>query len=552
MFIRVKKVTSGRKQYDYLQICETSREDKKVRQKVIATLGTMDELVPSGQLDRFVESMAKFSQNLQVLNLHQEGALSAEWSKSWGPSLIFRRLWEQLQIPEIIKAALTERAFQFDVEKTLFAIALQRLVKPGSDLLGSSWVKRAIYGEGLENIGLQHFYRALGFLAGKKEYVEDQLFERRRHMLINEVDIVFFDTSTLYFEGKGPKNFAKRGFSKDGHAQDNQIVFGVVMSREGTPLSCMWWPGNTADVETIRDVASSLKKRFYVKDVVLVCDRGMVSAKNLKRFTALGFKYIVGMKMRKTRHVKTKVMGKRGRYLEVRENLRVKEVSYRHQRYVLCYNPQEAERDKKKREAILDDLREKLAGGEARSLIGNKGYRAYLSVEREALHIDELKVQREARYDGKYVLRTNTDLPKEKVALTYKGLQDVEALFRDLKDILEARPFFHRKEDMVKAHLFSCFLALQLMVELKKRLESESVSIPWKEIILRLEQISAVKVNVGDSEFLLRTEFPPGVNDIFRAAGVRPPPRAQLISPQKACSHKISGESPGYTQLKLV
>jgi hypothetical protein len=552
MFIRVKKVTSGKKTYDYLQICETVREDKKVRQKVIATIGTMDDLLPSGQLDRFVESMAKFTQNIQVLNLHKEGALSAEWSKSWGPSLIFRRIWEQLQFPEILASALKERAFKFDVEKTIFALALQRLVRPGSDLLGSTWVKGNIYGDGLDSIELQHFYRALGFLATKKDFVEEQLFERRRHLLINEVDIVFFDTSTLYFEGRGPRGLAKRGFSKDNHPQDTQIVFGVAMSREGTPISCMWWPGNTADVDTIVKMASSLKKRFYVRDVILVCDRGMVSGKNLKRFTALGFKYIVGMRMRRMKHIKTKVLGKRGRYQIIRENLRVKEVIYRRQRYVLCYNPVEAKRDHEKRENILDDLREKIATGEVRNLIGNKGYRAYLHVDREAVHIDEIKVQREARFDGKYVIRTNTDLPKEKVALTYKGLYEVESLFRNLKDILQARPFFHSRDDMVKAHLFSCYLALQLMVELKKRLASENVNLPWKEIILQLERIAAVKVNVDDKEFLLRTEFPTGVNDIFKAAGVRPPPRAQLISPQKADSHKVSKPPKGYAQLKLV
>jgi hypothetical protein len=160
-----------------------------------------------------------------VLNFHREGELSAEWSRSWGPSLIFRRLWEELGLPEILDGALRERSFQFDVERTIFALALQRLVKPGSDLLGSSWVKGNIYGEGLDKIQLQHFYRALAFLSGKKNFVEEQLFERRRHLLINEVNIVFFDTSTLYFEGKGPGGFAKRGFSKDGHSQDNQVVF---------------------------------------------------------------------------------------------------------------------------------------------------------------------------------------------------------------------------------------------------------------------------------------------------------------------------------------
>jgi transposase len=148
-----------------------------------------------------------------VINLHREGSLCAEWSKVWGPYLIL-------------------------------AITLQRFLSPGSDLLGSKWVEK-VYGEGLEGIKLQHFYRALSFLSEKKNYVEERIFDKRRDLLINEVDIVFFDTSTLYFEGKGPEDFARRGKSKDNRPQENQIVVGVVMSREGRPISCMWWPGNT-------------------------------------------------------------------------------------------------------------------------------------------------------------------------------------------------------------------------------------------------------------------------------------------------------------------
>jgi transposase len=302
----------------------------------------------------------------------------------------------------------------------------------------------------------------------------------------------------------------------------------------------------------VSEVASFLRKRFFIRDIILVCDRGMVSAKNLKKFTALGFKYIVGMKMRKMRHIKTKVIGRRGRYSEIRDNLEVKEVNVQNRRYILCYNPLEAERDREKRETILKNLREKFARGEVRGLIGNRGYRTYLKVQKEAIHIDEMKVQREARFDGKYVLRTNTDLPKEKVALTYKGLYEIEALFRDLKDILEARPFFHQREDMIKAQHLACFLSLQLMVELKKQMVPENISLPWKEIILLLSEVSAVKVKVQDKEFLLRTQFPTGANDIFKAVGVRPPPLAQLLPRQGKADAKRREGSPRVTQLSFL
>lgn len=550
MFIRVKKVQSTKKIHEYLQIVENRWEKGKVRQRVIATLGKMEDLIPSGQIDRFIESLSKFTETLTVINLHREGALLAEWSKIWGPYLIFRRIWEQLGIPEILKGVLRERNFQFDVEKAVFSLVLQRFLSPGSDLLGSKWI-RGIYGEGMEEIQLQYFYRSLAFLSEKKDYLEDRLFENQRHILINEVDIVFFDTTTLYFEGKGPLDFARRGFSKDKRPQENQVVVGIVMSREGRPISCFWWPGNTADVEAAQKIAANLKKRFFIRDIILVCDRGMVSAKNLKKFTSLGFKYIVGMKMRRMRHIRNKVIGKRGRYLPIKENLKVKEVFVKDTRYILCYNPLEALRDKEKRESILQDLREKLACGKGKSLIGNRGYRAFLTLDKNAININERKVQEESRFDGKYVIRTDTNLPKEKVALTYKRLSELEALLRDMKDLLEVRPIFHRKEDMVKAHIFVCFLSLRLMVELKKKMEEADIDLPWKEIILLLNQISAVKVKLGEKEFLLRTQFPKGVNEIFRAVGVRPPPLAQLLSPKK--EPEAAFENPPLVeQLRLI
>ncbi len=202
MFIRVKKVQSNKKIHEYLQIVENRWEKGKVRQRVIATLGKMEDLIPSGQIDRFIESLSKFTETLTVINLHREGALLAEWSKIWGPYLIFRRIWEQLGLPEILKEVLRGRNFQFDVEKAVFSLVLQRFLSPGSDLLGSKWI-RGIYGEGMEEIQLQHFYRGLAFLTEKKDYLEDRLFENQKHILINEVNIVFFDTTTLYFEGKG-------------------------------------------------------------------------------------------------------------------------------------------------------------------------------------------------------------------------------------------------------------------------------------------------------------------------------------------------------------
>jgi len=275
------------------------------------------------------------------------------------------------------------------------------------------------------------------------------------------------------------------------------------------------------------ECAEDLKSRFQLRRVILVCDRGMVSGKVLKELRGLGFHYIIGMRMRKMKVVRDKVLGRGGRYRVVKKNLKVKEVRVGKQRYILTYNSEEAKKEWQEREQIVQSLKDKLAAGEAKSFIGNKGYRRFLRLEKECIQLDEAQVKREARYDGKAVLRTSTSLPTEEIALTYRSLQQVERLFRDMKGILEARPFFHSKKDRVKAHLFLSFLALLLMAELRRRLEEKDSSLTWDEVLLKLKEVHAIKLRLGEKRYLLRSELPSGAAEIFRAAGVRPPELAR-------------------------
>lgn len=529
MFVRVKRLTTGGRRYAYLQVVETRRDQGRVRQHIIANFGRLDDVVASGDLDKVIVGLVQHSQTLQLISRYRGGSLVAEWDKLWGPVLVFERLWEELGMAELLHRLVRSGRLGFDFERVVFAIALQRVLSPGSDRAGAKWI-HTVHARGFEDLQLAHYYRALRILWQKKVPIEQALYRRGLDLFNQPVDLVFFDTTSLYFEGLGPSGLAKLGKSKDHRPDHTQVVVGMLMRRDGLPIGCEVWPGNTADVTRLNEIAKLLRERFNIREVVVVCDRGMVSEKNLKQLEEIGFGYIVGVKMRGSKEVRTEVLSRSGRYQTVKDNLSVKEVQVGQRRYVVCFNPDEAAKDRSDRDKILAMLKSKLASGGIKKLIPNRGYRRYLKVAGGRFEINERQVREEERFDGKYVLRTTTDLPAEEVALAYKNLLWIERLFRDLKSLLETRPIFHHLvKDNVKGHIFGCFLALYLVVVLRKKVEALGRKVEWEDLIGDLSQLRAIGLRLEGRPYLLRTDLAGVAHLAFKAVGLRPPPLAQIL-----------------------
>lgn len=529
MFVRLKRVRAGQRSYQYLHIVENRWENGRTRQRIVGSLGRLDELEARGDLEQVIRQLVAHCPSVRLARAEAAGTLAVLADQLWGPVLVFDRLWEELGLKERLRALATRRRFDFDFERMIFAHVLQRLVAPGSDLQGSKWIQ-ALHAPAFEPLRLPHFYRSLGWLWAKKEAIEEGLYRTGLELFNQELDLVFFDTTTTYFEGTSLKGWARLGKSKDHRPDHLQLVVGVVMRRDGFPVCCEIWPGNTADVKTLQPMVRTLKKRFRIRQVVLVCDRGMVSAANLKALDEAGYEYIVGMKMRNLVEVRDEVLGRAGRYRLVNERLQVKEVWVADRRYVICYNPQEAEKDRRDREAIVATLRHKLASGGVKALINNRGYRRYLRVSRAGADLDPEAIRREERYDGKYVLRTTTELPAVEVAEGYKQLTWIERLWRELKDVVELRPVFHwRKRENVKGHIFTCFLALYLAALLKRKLQEARIEAPWDEVLRDLSSVRAVTVDLGGEHYLMRTPMSGCAGRVFAAAGIKPPPLAQPL-----------------------
>ena len=544
MFPGIK--TSGK--YQYVQIVENGRVDGKHRQRVIATLGRLDLLTESGQLDELTCRMARLCNEVQIVSAHREGSIQSKAVRRIGPALVFQRLWQALGIDRVLNGLLARRGFGFAVERAVFLTVLHRLFDPGSDRAAEQW--REDYRiAGVEGLALHHLYRAMGWLGeplpeheqpGKtpfaprciKDLVEEALFERHRD-LFTDLDVVFFDTTSIYFEGEGGETLGRRGNSKDHRPDLKQMVVGVILDGEGRPVCCEMWPGNTTDVKTLIPIVERLRERFRIGTVCVVADRGMISASTIKTLEGMeGLTYILGARMRRQKEVKEDVLGRGGRYHEVYAKsddpkapspLKVKEVFVGNRRYIVCHNEDQAKKDAADREAILAHLRDQLKQGD-KSLVGNKGYPKYLKTDGPRFSIDEARIQAEARCDGKWVLRTNTQLSPTDTALKYKQLWMVEQVFRTTKSILDTRPIYHKCDETIRGHVFCSFLALMLKNELYERLERKGRQFEWNDIRRDLEALQETELEIGDQSYFLRTEFRGTCHEVMRAAGAATPP----------------------------
>jgi Transposase DDE domain len=539
MFFRQKK--SGG--HVYLQIVENRWGDGGTRQRVLATLGRLDRLQAAGQLEALLESGSRFSQTLTVLSEYGRGELPAVRTARIGAPLIFERLWQQTGCAEVLAAALGERGFEFPVERAIFLEVLHRLVDPGSDRACYGW-KDAYRVAGVEPLDLHHAYRAMAWLGESeaegserttKDRIEEALFARRRD-LFSSLDLVFFDTTSIYFEGAGGQSVGQYGHSKDHRPDLRQMVVGLVLDQEGRPICCELWPGNTTDVTTLLPVVERLEKRFGIRRVCILADRGMIRAQTIEALEQRGWPYILGARMRSHKEVREQVLGHPGRYQVVHPRrakttdpspLKVKEVWVDHRRYLVCLNEEQAKKDAADRQAILAALQGRLGKG-SKALVGNRGFRRYLAVAGEGFRIDEDKVRADARYDGKWVLRTNTDYEPAEVALAYKQLWMVEDLFRSMKSLLATRPIFHRRDETIRGHVFCSFLALLLRTELEDRLAARGLGeLEWAHVIRDLDRLEQIELDKDGKRFVLRTAADGTAGKVFQAVGVALPPTVQ-------------------------
>ncbi len=545
----------------YLQLAHNRREGGVTRAEVLLNLGREDELDVEG-LRRLARSIRRYTDpgGEGGEALEPADGLEVVGSRPLGGTWLLDALWRRLGVGEALRELLGARRFATDVERVLFALVANRALAPCSKLAAAEWASEDVAIPGLGRMDDDQAYRALDLLieADVEAKVQEAVFFACADLLNLEVDLLFFDTTSTYFEADpdaaGEEVDAGAPFRALGHSKDHrpdlpQVVIGLAVTREGIPVRVWVWPGNTNDQTVISQVKDDLRG-WRLGRCVWVVDRGFSSDENLRYLTRGGGHWIAGERMRDGSADAQAALARPGRYQSVRDNLRVKDVRLGEgdnvRRFVVCHNPAEAERDKAERDTHITRLEAELARIEAARRRANtaKAREAHTRAEcalrdhptlsrylRQTqtgrLLIDRRKVATEERLDGKYLLSSSDpDLSAEDIALGYKSLREAERSFRDLKTTLELRPVFHRLEHRIRAHVVVCWLAL-LLIRLAERKTGQT----WRRIATELSRLHLVTLRGDAGSFQQTTPLTDAQREILAALDIAPPPRITALEP---------------------
>jgi len=521
----------------YLQIAENrwNAEKKRSEAKIICTLGRADGRAEE-RLRQLAASIRRHASFDTIAQLEPGWQFVDSWEH--GHFHLIAALWERLGIQRVLEKALRGEDRRVPFEQAIFAMVANRCLAPASKLFCyESWLREDVYFPEGERIELHHLYRAMDFLARHKEEIEEELYWQVADLLNLDVDLIFYDTTSLYFEcdeeDRGEDALRLRGHSKDGRADAPQVVVGLAVTRDGVPVKSWVFPGNTQDVTTIERVKEDLRG-WRLNRCLWVTDAGMASEENLRILAGGGGHYVVAMPCKKGGEVVTEVLSRPGRFRVVRENLQVKEVwvgrGERRRRYVVCYNPQEAERQRAHREELLAELGAELAAMEKREdehpkrachLLASRRYGRYLRKLKDGrLRLNKAAIKEAGRRDRLWVIRTNDEsLSSEDLALAYKQLVRVEEAWRTMKSGLEIRPVFHRTPERIRAHIFLCVLAL-----LVERVIENACEGSWMKIREELRKIKVGQLLTPNGTLYQRSPVSQAGRNILRKLKVKPPP----------------------------
>jgi len=549
----------------YYQLAENiwDRKRRCAMPKVVYNFGRADQ-VDGEKMRRLAKSILRVFGGEEEVRDQPGVRMIDAWPS--GGVWALDRLWHEMGVDQVLTGKQTAENRTQPFERALFAMVANRALQGYSKLYcWEQWLREEVYLPGARDLDLHHLYGAMDFLERNKPEVEQEIYCRIADLLNADVDLIFYDTTSLHFEvdeedeggpgglvlgskaagGKEYKAPRRRGKSKNGRGDAPQVVVGLAVTRDGLPVRSWVFPGNTMDATTVAQVKQDLQG-WRLGRCVFVGDAGMNSEENRRQLALGGGKYILAAKMRAGDEVTKDVLTRAGRYHKVKGNLRVKEVvvgdGERRRRYVVCHNPAEEERQKRHREKLLGLLAAELETlrapkpGEEHSkrtceLLTSKRFGKYLRHGRGGrIEIDRAAVKREARLDGKWVVTTNDDtLTAEDMALGYKQLMQVEECWRMLKTGMRMRPIYHWRVHRIHAHVTLCSLALLLT-----RIAENRANDTWRNIAASLQTIKVVEYERDGSRIDQTTDVRPPVRQLLKALKVPEPPRILAIRPAES------------------
>jgi hypothetical protein len=544
-------------QVRYLQLAHNEWDAKagQAVARVIHSFGREDEL-DRAAIARLVASLTRVLAPEEAFEAQAPGELSFVDSRPMGGACLLDGLWRRLGIDQVLLRLAGSGRMSARVERVLFALVANRCLAPSSKLAASAWAAERVALPGVDDLDADACYRAMDWLLAIEADLAKEVYWQVADLMSLEVDLLFFDTTSTYFEipdADPPEEAdpeARMGFRAFGHSKDHrpdlpQVVVGMAVTRTGIPIRVWTFPGNTNDHDLIRQAKDDLRD-WRLSRVVWVADRAFSSEVNRRHLQRAGGNYIVGEKLRGDSQEAKAALSRQGRYKTVADNLRVKQVTIddgeMRDRFVICLNPKEEERDRAVRAALLARLEQAIEGSDAMSqakradlaaqVRAKAGLSRFLRVTPSGLlRIDRAAVKAEERLDGKFLLRSaDPTLSAEDIALGYKQLLEVERAWRDMKTHLDLRPVFHRLEERIRAHVILCWLALLLI-----RIAELATGDTWRNLRHELDRMHLGTFQGPAGLIRQRTETTPGQRAILRALDLPEPERFLQLEP--AASH---------------
>ena len=540
MYIRqISRRNKDGSKVTYLQLAHNERDPEKgfAVARVLYNFGRLDDL-DVVQLKRLVKSLSRFLKPEDVLEAQTALELDTpdiKWNtcKSYGGIFLLAELWRRFHFQQILAAPMVEKSYRTPVLMAIFAMIANRCLSPSSKLAVTDWVQNQVHIPELPEIDVQVLYRAMDFLLDYQDELEREIYWSVADILNLEVDILFFDTTSSYFETEDETVLKKRGYSKDKRKDLPQVVIGLAVTRDGIPVKHWVFPGNTADMDTIERVKSDLSE-WKLNRLIFVHDAGMSSEDNHRYLQRGGGHYIVGRKLKSGEKEARAALSQRGPYTPISDVLFAKEITLgdgaKRKRLVLVKNIEEAERQKTVRQEIMDTVEEKIQQINNRrvrshnkvvcDLLSHPVYGRYVKELGDGrLKVAKTTAAREHRYDGKFLIETSDDtLSLEDVVFGYKQLYDVEHAFRSLKTTLKLRPNYHSRDDRIRCHIFLCFLSLLLI-----RVAENETGKTWASIRNEMNRLYFGEFNQNGSTIRLLTQLTADQKQILRALNIKEP-----------------------------
>lgn len=545
---------------EYLCILESYRENGKPKQRMIANLGRIGTEVTPEKIDVLMQHLEKHANKVSIINVLKD--LESKASLAYGEMLLFRKVWNTLGIDQILRKLLSKTEKQVDYVEAMFMATCNRLKDPRSKKGVSEW-KEGVYEPKWEGLALHHMYRGMDYLLSKKEAIEVELFQRGRDLFNCRVNVAMFDTTTVSYWGEGEAPIFQHGHAKNKRYDLKQLVVGIVMDQDGSPLGHEVWPGNMSDKPAFKEVIEKIKKTFLIEKVILVCDKGMVSEGNLEYLESCGYEYVLSAKLRQLSEFRQKELLKEEGFLPIGDGKReakemleselweqeetyqrakkiadgvsprerrsetitaYKESPKGRRRWVVCLNRELALIDHEKRTYFQKILENKVEHATAKEWIIKNGYKKYVTLKEFSIELNTDRFEQDALFDGKWCLITNTSFPVETLIKTYKELAQIEQHFRTLKSEIEIGPVFHWTERRVRAHVFICFLALQIRAYIKKQLKTLDPDLFYNSVMSDVFQLRANVYHLKGTCYVQRTAFYGKTHLAFKATGTAIPP----------------------------